>query len=200
MDEVKNSKIRSKPIKPASVKHNQNKDTSILSAILSVIRNIIALIIGFFMSIVACALIADTLPIGLIAFSATALLIMDNTPKAKLFKFIKNLTCIVMAAGFVLLFYQKALVAIYMEHYIIASLITGGISLVVAITTFVSLEKKPNNFKRMIVRLLFSVFYFVLVLSVYAFLFKFLHFDSFLVFMIITLVYAIIELDVVFSN
>lgn len=200
LDEVKNSKIRSKPIKPASVKHNQNKDTSILSAILSVIRNIIALIIGFFMSIVACALIADTLPIGLIAFSATALLIMDNTPKAKLFKFIKNLTCIVMAAGFVLLFYQKALVAIYMEHYIIASLITGGISLVVAITTFVSLEKKPNNFKRMIVRLLFSVFYFVLVLSVYAFLFKFLHFDSFLVFMIITLVYAIIELDVVFSN
>ena len=200
LDEVKNSKIRSKPIKPASVKHNQNKDTSILSAILSVIRNIIALIIGFFMSIVACALILDILPVGLIAFSATALLIMDNTPKAKLFKFIKNLTCIVMAAGFVLLFYQKALVAIYMEHYIIASLITGGISLVVAITTFVSLEKKPNNFKRMIVRLFSSIFSFVLALLIYAFAFKCLHFEGSYVLMIITTVYAIFEWDSVFPS
>lgn len=200
LDEVKNSKIRSKPIKPASVKHNQNKDTSILSAILSVIRNIIALIIGFFMSIVACALIADTFPIGLIAFSATALLIMDNTPKSKLFKLTKNLTCVAMAVGFVLIFYQNAFVIIHMKHCIMESLIIGAISLVISVLTSASLEKKANNFKRIVVRLFSSIFSFVLALLIYAFAFKFLHFEGSYVLMIITTVYAIFEWDSVFPS
>ena len=80
------------------------------------------------------------------------------------------------------------------------SLIIGAISLVISVLTSASLEKKANNFKRIVVRLFSSIFSFVLALLIYAFAFKFLHFEGSYVLMIITTVYAIFEWDSVFPS
>ena len=190
VNEVKNSNIKAKPVKITSTNLNQGKTTSILNAT----RNVAAIIVGFFMAAFARGLFIDILPVGLIAFGATALLIMDNHPEAKIFKYEKNLMCISLTAGFSLLFYQRSLSIIFMKHYIIGCIIVGVISLVIAGYASPSKGETTNNFKLTLARFFMSMFFFAIAVLIHAFVLKFLNLSSIFFFIIITIVYAFFAL------
>lgn len=194
VNEVRNSKIKAKAVQTTSTNSNQDKATSIHSET----KNIAAIIVGFFTAALARGIFIDILSIGLIAFGTTALLIMDNNPETKIFKYEKNLMCIFLAVGFILLFYQRALSFVFMKHYIIACLILGTLSLVSLVYFFAPNGEKTNNLERTIVRFSASVFFFVIAILLYAFVLKFLHLSGFFFFIVITIVYAFFGLLSVF--
>lgn len=189
-NDVKNSKISAKPIRNSPSQLMQGKTTSIPNAT----KNVAAIIVGFFASIVARSLFADILPVGLITLGTITALIMDSNPEAKLFKYEKNLMCISLAVGFSLLFYQRAPVFIFMKHYVIGCIIVGVLSLVIAGYALPSNGAATNNIKRTLVRFFMSTFFFSIALLVYAFVLKFLNLTSIVFFVIITIAYAFFAL------
>lgn len=191
VNEVKSAKYSVRPVIAAST---QGRVTSIPNST----RNIAAIVVGFFASIIAQAIIARNLSLGLMVFGSTALIIMDNDSQVKLFKYEKNFSCIALSAGFCLLLYQKCQSFAFMSHYIIGSIVIGFASLLIVGAALPSRGEKVSNLRRTLARFFGCVFFFAIAILAYAFLCKFLGFSHTLSLVITSIVYAFFSLIAAF--
>ena len=171
VDDVKNTRYSAKPIVAATPKSSQSRQNG---GILGATRNVLAMIAGLFMAPFIQGMVADTFVVGLLAFATTTLLIMNNDVKTGFFKLVKNICCILMGAGFCLLFWNTCQTIVYMNHYIISSIIIGFISMVVFGVSIPSKGKNVGNIKRTMARFFGCVLFFTIAILVYAFLYKFI--------------------------
>ena len=171
VNEVKTVNYSAKPIAAATPKSKKNgKPGTVLGAT----RNVLAIIAGWFVASFMQGVIADTFVIGLLSFATTSLLIMNNDVEAGIFKLAKNICCISIGVGFCILFYNSCETIVYMDHYIIGSIIVGVISMIIFGVCLPSKGTTTGNFKRTMTRIFGCVFFFAVAILVYAFLYKFI--------------------------
>lgn len=196
VDEVKATSYRGKAIvfKPST--HKKNKEKGKGKTILGFTRNIFAFLAGLFMFFL---FMIDNIAFGLLAFSITTLLIIDNNVKAKFFKIVKILANISLASAFCILFYSNCSSIILQSHYILKAFAFGFISLVALGICLPKKENNIGNFKRIISKISISSFFFNVFILLYAFIFKFLGFSHSIFTILINLIYIFFIFISIFS-
>lgn len=138
----------------------------------STVRNLIAIIAGWFAYSYIHNMALDSYSFSIIAFTAIVLLIMNNETTSKIFKLVKNLCCIALGSGFCLLFFDKCSDIMNMEHYIIYNIITCIVSLIVTAVCIPERGKSTNSIKRTLLRIFSCILFFALAILIFAFLNK----------------------------
>ena len=135
------------------------------------VRNIVAIILGAFMTIFIKNILEYNFVLALLTFTTTTLFIMNNNSTSKIFKFIKNICCLRNGISFYIILYNGSKYIVNMEHYITGSIIVGFISIIIF---NISSTKKTNNLKRTFERFLLYISFFVLTILICGFLYNFL--------------------------
>lgn len=196
VDEVKTAKYSAKPIATTPRKSNRNWK---LGKVLGATRNVLAILAGCFMALFMHGMISDSLAVGLLAFSTTTLLIMNNDVETIIFKLVKNICCISIGVSFCILFYNSCGTIVYMKHYIIGSIIIGVISMIIFRVCLSSKGKKVGNFKRTMARIFGCLFFFTIAVLVYAFLYKFIGLSHTVSSVVTVLAYSLFAVRFCFS-
>lgn len=138
---------------------------------LSVIRNIFAIVIAFMMSMFMQGLIADTFVVGLLSFTVAMLLLMNTRAESKFLNFIKILCLLGFSAGWCILFYNNCAPILLIQHYVLACIIVGIVSFIVAIILiYVAETNGANNLIKLLFNVLGQTFFFACGILVYAIL------------------------------
>lgn len=169
VEEIKTRRYNAKPI--ATTSKSRTKGTT---SVLGATRNVIAIIVGWFMSPFIQGIFGDSFALGLLAFGTTTLLIMDNDTESKIFKFVKHICGISLIGGFSIMVYSECMNIVYMNHYIIGSIVVGFISMIITLYCFPSNGGHIGNFKRTMIRIFGCVFFFAIAVLLYAILHKLL--------------------------
>ncbi|HHD2754055.1 TPA: hypothetical protein ACOTG0_002900 [Clostridium perfringens] len=164
VEEVKSLKysVKIKAPKQEKIVNNINVSKVESSDLLDNVRNILALIIAYFVA----NWMDKSASITAIVFSAVALLIMNNDTKSKVFKVIKNLICFIMGVGFTILFYSNCDSLMHIKHFYI-----GSIAVIIICSLVVTWAddntKESNNIKKILTRASMSIFLFVIALLLF---------------------------------
>lgn len=169
VNEVKAVEYSAKPIIVTAPKPKSGENSE---TVLASIRNVLAIIAGLFMISLMQGIIADTVAVGLLAFATTTLLIMNNDVQSGLFKLVKNGCCIAIAGGFSNLFYNTCQHIVYMNHYILGSMVVGFVSLIIFGVCIPGEDESVGNIKRTTARIFGCIFCFAIAVLVYAVLYK----------------------------
>ena len=167
-------------------------------SVLDVVRNVFSIIVGISMALLTQMVFADNLIVGLLAFAIPTLIIMNNDVEIGFFKLVKNICCLSISAAFSMLFYNSCHSIVYMNHYIIGSIIVGFASMMILGWSIPNKGEKCGNFKRTIARIFGCIFFFALAVLVYAFLYKFISISHSIAAVIVVSVYALFALASVY--
>ena len=167
-------------------------------SVLDVVRNVFSIIVGISMALLTQMVFADNLIVGLLAFAIPTLIIMNNDVEIGFFKLVKNICCLSISAAFSMLFYNSCHSIVYMNHYIIGSIIVGFASVMILGWSIPNKGEKCGNFKRTIARIFGCIFFFALAVLVYAFLYKFISISHSIAAVIVVSVYALFALASVY--
>lgn len=193
VDDVKDCDYNAMPI-VVTTKETRNSGTS--SSLLGASRNLLAIVLGLFMASFVQSIIPEGFVLGLLTFAITTLLIMNNDTESKIFKIVKNLCCLAVGGGFSILFHNSCKEIVYMNHYIIGSIVVGVISLL----CIPDKAKTSNNLKRTLSRVLGCIFFFAIGVLVFAFLYKFIGISYKVSSVITVILYAFFALVSAFSG
>lgn len=171
VEEVKTANYSAKPMVATSPKAKQSETTG---GVVGATRNVLAIIVGLFMAPFMQDMIADTFVVGLLAFATTTLLIMNNDVTTGFFRLVKNICCISIPAGFSLLFWNTCQAIVYMNYYIIGSIIVCVVAMIIFSDCFPGKGEIIGNLRRTMLRIFGCVSFFALAILVYAFLYKFI--------------------------
>lgn len=178
VEEVKTANYSAEPIVDTSPKAKQSETTGgvvgATGGVVGATRNVLAIIVGLFMAPFMQDMIADTFVVGLLAFATTTLLIMNNDVTTGFFGLVKNICCISIGAGFSLLFWNTCQAIVYMNHYIIGSIIVCVVAMIILCGCVPGEGEIIGNLRRTMMRIFCCVFFFALAILVYAFLYKFI--------------------------
>ncbi len=166
VDEIKSIDYHAKAVAAKSEAHS--KDTETFS-ILKTARNIVAIVIGWIISSLVFDMTNGSFAVSMIAFATATLLVMDNDTESKLFGFVKRINGLAVSTGFCILFYNSSPVIVYMNHYIIASIIVGVVSMFIWVFCLPDKEKRSGNLKRTFAKVFGCLFFFAIAVLVYAF-------------------------------
>lgn len=190
VDDIKSIDYHAKAV--AAKPKTQSKDrTEKASSILKNARNIIAIVIGWFVSGFVSGMTNGSLAVSMIAFATAVLLVMDNDTKSKLFGFVKRISSLAVGTGFCILFYNSSSVIVYLNHYIIASIIVGVVSMIIWVICLTNKEKKSGNLKRTSAKVFGCLFFFAIAVLVYAFLYKLIGISHTITVIITVILYAV---------
>lgn len=169
--EVKEATYAAKPIvaKSKNAKQAQKSNSG-----LGIARNVFAIFAGVFMAPFVQGMFGESLIVGMLGFAIMTLFIMNNDVDSGFFKLVKNIGCIGIAGSFCLMFYKNCQSIVFMNHYIIGSIIIGIISMITFGICLPSKGEKTNNLKRTAARIFGCIFFFAIAVLVYAFLYKFI--------------------------
>ncbi|MDO4721118.1 MAG: hypothetical protein Q4A78_10690 [Peptostreptococcaceae bacterium] len=186
--------------KPVAAKTLRAKKTKKFDTSLGIVRNVFAIFAGIFMIPFAQGMFGESLTVGMLGFAIMVLLIMNNDVHSGFFKLVKNIGCITIAVSFCIMFYKNCQSIVYMNYYIIGSIIVGIISMIVFGVCIPSKEKKTNNLKRTLARIFGCIFFFAIAVLVYAFLHKFIGISHTLSAILTSIIYAFFSFASVYSG
>ena len=169
--EVKEATYAAKPI---VAKSKNAKQVQKSSSTLGIARNVFAIFAGILMVPFAQGMFGESLIVEMLGFAITTLLIMDNDVDSGFFKLVKNIGCIGIVGSFCLMFYKNCQSIVFMNHYIIGSIILGIVSIIIFGICLPGKGKKTNNLKRTAARIFGCIFFFSIAVLVYALLYKFI--------------------------
>lgn len=169
--EVKEATYAAKPI---VAKSKNAKQVQKSSSTLGIARNVFAIFAGILMVPFAQGMFGESLIVEMLGFAITTLLIMDNDVDSGFFKLVKNIGCIGIVGSFCLMFYKNCQSIVFMNHYIIGSIILGIVSIIIFGICLPGKGEKTNNLKRTAARIFGCIFFFSIAVLVYALLYKFI--------------------------
>lgn len=169
--EVKEATYAAKPIVAKSKNAKQVQESS---SALGIARNVFAIFAGILMVPFAQGMFGESLIVEMLGFAITTLLIMDNDVDSGFFKLVKNIGCIGIVGSFCLMFYKNCQSIVFMNHYIIGSIILGIVSIIIFGICLPGKGEKTNNLKRTAARIFGCIFFFSIAVLVYALLYKFI--------------------------
>lgn len=123
------------------------------------IRNILALIIAYFVA----SRLDRSLSVTAMVFCTVALLIMNIDTTSKVFKLVKNLISFIMGLSFTIFFYNNCESLMYIKHFYISLIVVFIICSAVFAWTSDS-TKETNNIKKVLTMISMSIFLFILAL------------------------------------
>ncbi len=156
-------------IKPIVYKTEKVKSKTPQSTVPNNLRNILAVIIGVFMFKHIQGVLMESIVLGILAFSITTLLIMDNKTESNLFKMLKNTCSLAIGIGFSIIFYKSCGYIVYMDHYIIGSVI----AFIVSAFIFGTCLESNNSVKLTLAKVAGCMMFFAIAILLFAILFNF---------------------------
>lgn len=165
-DKKLNLENKQKTIKtvPEPIQVKKKKIVSNISPVKDAIRNLCSLIVSCFVFLCVLGYSYDG-AIATITFSSVNLLIMNSYPVSKLFKVIKNLSCILLAIASCVLLYANMDDIIQINKF--------GVKIIIAITIsvvmfFIAAAKEvEGNFAKILIRLSIIIFTFSVAIILY---------------------------------
>lgn len=181
IDYIQKAKVQT-PTQPI-----KDENTSRTSA-----RNAVALVIGVIVAFAVHNVLSFSWGAAMASSAVAALLIMDNNTETSFFTLIRRIFCTVLAGGFTWLFFTTCKEAVYSEHYIIKTIVTLVVSIVICGCSLPNQKrKKVGSIRYLIAGSAFCMFFFSIALLIYAFMFKFLGIPHIVASVMVSVAYAL---------
>lgn len=166
VEEVEAFDYTAKAIPTKVISNNQTVSSSTAGGAGYYIRNVFALFASFVIASFARGVFADTLAVGLIAFSSSALLIIGTRIGSKFFKKVRTISSIAMGIGFAMLLYSTSISLISIRFFVIIDIILSIIWLAV----FGNCCEKKSNIGKLLTSISGCLFCFAVALLIVAIL------------------------------
>lgn len=141
------------------------------SSIMNTIRNIVALLFAAIAASFSRKIFSDTNVCSSMTFAVITLITMKINANSRLFKLIKNISCIILAIDFSVLLYYNCEKLIHMRFFLLADIVLGFIFLILAASAFDKNKKQASeNIRRLLQKILTCLFFFACALIIYKFL------------------------------
>lgn len=197
VDTVNEIKTTNYAVKPIIATPNKYKGSG---SALGEARNIIAIVIGFFMASFMQSIFGQSLVLGLLAFSTTTLVIINHNIQSKLFKWTKNICCFFIASAFSIFFFNHCEKIVYMNHYIIGTILVSVASMAILNVCLPHKGQKKDRLKYTIGQIFSCIVFLTIAILAYAFLHKFIGISHTVSRLITVAVYGLLAFTCVYSE
>lgn len=163
----KEDKNRNAKVKTKSLKAKKEKSAS-SSKIMNTVRNIAALLLAVILASFSRDIISDTKVCAFMTFAVITLIAMKVNDDSRVFKLIKNLSCIILAIDFSVLLYYNCEKLIHMRFFLLADIVLGIIFMFIVSSLYDKhKEQSGGNISILLERIFGCLFFFACALIIY---------------------------------
>jgi len=173
IDEVKRVNYNAKTV-VMKTNNNQKNLTENKLTVREATRNLVAIILGVFISIVVAEKTNGSIALILLAFSITTLLVMNNNSESKLFVIVKKGCGLAIWGSFCYILYTTCSTIIAKNNYIVENIFIGVISMIFFEKSIPEEGKKSGSLRRTFARVSGCVAFFAIAILLYVLLHKFI--------------------------